>query len=199
MRPNRANCRNSWSALRAGRRGCSTRYGAGVAVYRGRETDLYFYASRMTDAAVSSALKNWTYFIRSRKNADCRGCQGTSLQARGQADERQLRSDGCGLRAGECQRRRAPGDAMPLAAAKESGRQGEKSFSAWAGKPRRRCRLENFRRFSATREIEAAKWVEDIDAISDYIVVHDRAWKILAHEPFAGIASGRSTGGVGGR
>ena len=38
--------------------------------------------------------------------------------------------------------------------------------------------LENFRRFS---QLEKSKrqWVEDIDAISDYIVVHDRAWKIL--------------------
>src|SRR5580692_5811342 len=38
--------------------------------------------------------------------------------------------------------------------------------------------LENFRRFS---QLEKSKrqWVEDIDAISDYIVVHDRAWKIV--------------------
>jgi PAS domain S-box-containing protein len=38
--------------------------------------------------------------------------------------------------------------------------------------------LENFRRFS---QLERSKrqWVEDIDAISDYIVVHDRTWKIL--------------------
>lgn len=38
--------------------------------------------------------------------------------------------------------------------------------------------LENFRRFS---QLEKSKrqWVEDIDAISDYIVVHDRNWKIL--------------------
>lgn len=38
--------------------------------------------------------------------------------------------------------------------------------------------VENFRRFS---QLERSKrhWVEDIDAISDYIVVHDRQWKIL--------------------
>ncbi len=38
--------------------------------------------------------------------------------------------------------------------------------------------LENFRRFS---QLEKSKrqWVEDIDAISDYIVVHDRGWKIV--------------------
>jgi PAS domain S-box-containing protein len=38
--------------------------------------------------------------------------------------------------------------------------------------------LENFRRFS---QLERSKrqWVEDIDAISDYIVVHDRAWHIV--------------------
>jgi len=38
--------------------------------------------------------------------------------------------------------------------------------------------LENFRRFS---QLERSKrqWVEDIDAISDYIVVHDRTWNIV--------------------
>jgi PAS domain S-box-containing protein len=38
--------------------------------------------------------------------------------------------------------------------------------------------LENFRRFS---QLEKSKrqWVEDIDAISDYIVVHDRTWRIV--------------------
>ncbi len=38
--------------------------------------------------------------------------------------------------------------------------------------------LENFRRFS---QLERSKrqWVQDIDAISDFIVVHDRAWKIV--------------------
>jgi PAS domain S-box-containing protein len=38
--------------------------------------------------------------------------------------------------------------------------------------------IENFRRFS---QLERSKrqWVEDIDAISDYIVVHDRGWKIV--------------------
>jgi PAS domain S-box-containing protein len=38
--------------------------------------------------------------------------------------------------------------------------------------------LENFRRFS---QLERSKrqWVEDIDAISDYIVVHDRSWRIV--------------------
>jgi PAS domain S-box-containing protein len=38
--------------------------------------------------------------------------------------------------------------------------------------------IENFRRFS---QLERSKrqWVEDIDAISDYIVVHDRSWRIV--------------------
>ena len=38
--------------------------------------------------------------------------------------------------------------------------------------------LENFQRFS---QLERSKrnWVEDIDAITDYIVVHDKRWKIL--------------------
>jgi PAS domain-containing protein len=38
--------------------------------------------------------------------------------------------------------------------------------------------LESFLRFS---QLERSKrqWVQDIDAISDYIVVHDRSWKIV--------------------
>src|SRR6266446_3164657 len=38
--------------------------------------------------------------------------------------------------------------------------------------------LENFLRFS---QLERSKrqWVEDIDAISDYIVVHDRSWRVV--------------------
>src|SRR5258706_13924615 len=38
--------------------------------------------------------------------------------------------------------------------------------------------LENSRRFS---QLERSKrqWVEDIDAISDYIVVHDRSWRVV--------------------
>lgn len=38
--------------------------------------------------------------------------------------------------------------------------------------------LENFRRFS---QLERSKqqWVQDIDAITDFIVVHDRDWKIV--------------------
>src|SRR6202049_4762565 len=38
--------------------------------------------------------------------------------------------------------------------------------------------LENFRRFS---QLERSKrqWVEDIDAISDFIVVHDRSWRVV--------------------
>ena len=57
--------------------------------------------------------------------------------------------------------------------------------------------LENFRRFS---QLERSKrqWVEDIDAISDYIVVHDRSWKIVrtnrslaSHLGVPPVASGR--------
>src|SRR5262249_29175596 len=38
--------------------------------------------------------------------------------------------------------------------------------------------LENFQRFS---QLDRSKknWVEDIDAITDYIVVHDKRWRIL--------------------
>src|SRR6266404_3209485 len=38
--------------------------------------------------------------------------------------------------------------------------------------------LENFRRFS---QLERSKrnWVQDIDAITDYMVVHDKSWRIL--------------------
>jgi PAS domain S-box-containing protein len=38
--------------------------------------------------------------------------------------------------------------------------------------------LENFQRFSLL-ERSKRQWVEDIDAITDYLVVHDKNWKIL--------------------
>lgn len=38
--------------------------------------------------------------------------------------------------------------------------------------------IVNFRRFSQL-EHSKRQWVEDIDAITDYIVVHDRSWRIL--------------------
>jgi two-component system NtrC family sensor kinase len=38
--------------------------------------------------------------------------------------------------------------------------------------------LENFLRFSQLEQSKR-RWVQDIDAISDFIVVHDRAWKIV--------------------
>ncbi len=38
--------------------------------------------------------------------------------------------------------------------------------------------LENFQRFSLL-ERSKRQWVEDIDAITDYLVVHNRSWKIL--------------------
>jgi len=55
--------------------------------------------------------------------------------------------------------------------------------------------VENFRRFS---QIEQSKrqWVEDIDAISDFIVVHDRAHRILrVNRSLAAYIGSRPSGG----
>ena len=63
--------------------------------------------------------------------------------------------------------------------------------------------LENFRRFS---QLERSKrqWVEDIDAISDYIVVHDQDNSVLrvkhrSNKPFTRVPPWRVAGGPGRR
>ncbi len=143
----------------------------GVAVLRGRETDLY--SAGESEKAVSSALKSWiiTSARESRVAAVVRALPaGEAGPTDGGAAMRAVfvpvtASDGERLGMLCVLRRRKSLDAKE-----------KKLLHALASHAA--LSLENFRRFS---QLEKSKrqWVEDIDAISDYIVVHDRAWKIL--------------------
>ncbi len=148
----------------------SAQWGA-VMVFRGRETDLY--AGGEADPLRDSTLTNWLVQC-ARENKKEIGVRELPPYAK-----------------------EVPPGAGPLAAIIVS-------IAASDGEPlgalclfRRQKRLsseekrllhalashaalsiENFRRFS---QLERSKkqWVEDIDAISDFIVVHDPAWRIV--------------------
>ena len=141
---------------------------AAVAVFRGRETDLY--AAGRSQMQGSPALKSWLIHAA----WDSRTAEVSTLPADAQL---------------------TPGDAtsavlVPISASdgerlgalcllrkqKNLNPQQKKLLHALASHAA--LSIENFRRFS---QLEKSKrqWVEDIDAISDYIVVHDRSWRIV--------------------
>src|SRR6266487_534390 len=144
----------------------------GVAVYRGRETELYSMAGSSdptfqggTDWLISRALE-------CPNNVESRaipkeiaaalqfsGDPGTAVFVRIAASDNERLGTLCLFR----RRKTLGADEKRLLHALAS-------HAALS--------LENFRRFS---QLERSKrqWVEDIDAISDYIVVHDRAWNIV--------------------
>src|SRR5580692_10034799 len=143
----------------------------GVAVFRGRETDLY--SASDNEKAVSSELKVWIISTarESRVAAVVRAVPaGEAGPERGSAALSAIfvpvsASDGERL-----------GMLCLLRPRKSLAAKEKKLLHALASHAA--LSLENFRRFS---QLEKSKrqWVEDIDAISDYIVVHDRAWKIV--------------------
>ncbi len=144
----------------------------GVAVFRGRETDLYSAAQNET--AMSAALKSWIIST-ARENPVATAIRPlptgeAAVQVGGAAAMSAVfvsivASDGERL-----------GMLCLLRERKNLDAQEKKLLHALASHAA--LSLENFRRFS---QLEKSKrqWVEDIDAISDYIVVHDRAWKIV--------------------
>jgi PAS domain S-box-containing protein len=144
----------------------------GVAVFRGRETDLY--STIENEPVVSRALKSWIISSarESRIAAVVRALpEGEAASAVSKAVTTSAvfvpitASDGerLGMLCLLCRRKSLDAEEKKLLHALAS-------HAALS--------LENFRRFS---QLEKSKrqWVEDIDAISDYIVVHDRAWKIV--------------------
>ncbi len=144
----------------------------GVAVFRGRETDLY--STSEDEKGVSGGLKSWIIssaresrvaaLVRALPVEDARPTEG-SAAATGAVFVPISASDGERLGMLCLLRRRKSLDGKE-----------KKLLHALASHAA--LSLENFRRFS---QLEKSKrqWVEDIDAISDYIVVHDRAWKIV--------------------
>ena len=172
MRRNRGSFRNFWNGLPGARRGCLNAAWGGVAVFRGRETDLY--AAGEEEKAISSTLRSWI-LSSARENRVATGVRRLPPTEKQAQKTRAVAQRG--LCADQRKRRRK---AWHFVLADDGGNvwmPKRKSCSMhWRATPR--LSLENFRRFS---QLEKSKrqWVEDIDAISDYIVVHDRAWKIL--------------------
>ncbi|MGB4784567.1 MAG: PAS domain S-box protein, partial [Candidatus Acidiferrum sp.] len=142
----------------------------GVAVYRGRETELH--SAKRTNGATWSACEEWLIASarESRNEVDARavpkeiaarfeGAAAVAVFVRIAGSDNERLGTLCLIR-------------------KRKGLDGEEKRLLHALASHAALSLENFRRFS---QLERSKrqWVEDIDAISDYIVVHDRAWKIV--------------------
>jgi PAS domain S-box-containing protein len=144
----------------------------GVAVYRGRETELY--SALGAEGTTPGGFEEW--LIESAR------------ESRSEVHVEALPKEVSGT---------FPGQAEPAAAVfvRIAGSDNEKLGTLCLFRERKNLdadekrllhalashaalSLENFRRFS---QLERSKrqWVEDIDAISDYIVVHDRAWNIV--------------------
>ena len=143
-----------------------------VAVYRGRETNLY--PARGSDGCAGQAAKDWLISCarESRSRVEIRAMPkdiAASLQfPTGPTAVVVVR-----IQAGDEERL---GTLFLCREQKSLGAEEKRLLQALASHAA--LSLENFRRFS---QLERSKrqWVEDIDAISDYIVVHDRSWKIV--------------------
>jgi PAS domain S-box-containing protein len=140
----------------------------GVMVFRGRETDLY-QAQADEDMGELQAVQQATLIRLGREARAEAETLAVSFDPNGQmanvtfvpitaSDEESL---GC----------------LCLIRRKSTPSAGEKHL-LHALASHAALSLENFRRFS---QLERSKrqWVEDIDAISDYIVVHDRSFRIV--------------------
>jgi PAS domain S-box-containing protein len=144
----------------------------GVAVYRGRETELY--SAKGTSGATLSGCEEW--LIASARESR------NEVDARGVPKEIAAAFEGAAEPAGAVFVRVAGSDNERLGTLclirKRKGLDEDEKRLLHALASHAALSLENFRRFS---QLERSKrqWVEDIDAISDYIVVHDRAWNIV--------------------
>src|SRR3989449_8832236 len=144
----------------------------GVAVYRGRETELH--SAKRTNGATWSTCEEW--LIASARESR------NEVEARAIPKEIAATFEGAAAGAVAAVVRIAGSDNERLGTLclirKRKGLDGDEKRLLHALASHAALSLENFRRFS---QLERSKrqWVEDIDAISDYIVVHDRAWKIV--------------------
>ncbi|MGB7284044.1 MAG: PAS domain S-box protein [Candidatus Acidiferrum sp.] len=144
----------------------------GVAVFRGRETDLY--SACEGEQEISGGLKSWIISSarESRVVAVIRALPDTEEAPPG-STAGAISAIFVPISASDSERL---GMLCLLRRRKSLDAKEKKLLRALASHAA--LSLENFRRFS---QLEKSKrqWVEDIDAISDYIVVHDRAWKIV--------------------
>src|SRR6266481_790085 len=144
----------------------------GVAVYRGRETELH--SAKRTNGATWSTCEEW--LIASARESR------NEVDARTVPKEIAATFEGAAAAAVAVFVRIAGSDNERLGTLclirKRKGLDGDEKRLLHALASHAALSLENFRRFS---QLERSKrqWVEDIDAISDYIVVHDRTWNIV--------------------
>src|SRR6266850_1168101 len=144
----------------------------GVAVYCGRETELH--SGKKPNGATLSACQEWL-IARARESRN-------EVDARAVPKEIAAAFEGTVEPSAAVFVRIAGSDNERLGTLclirKRKGLDGGEKRLLHALASHAALSLENFRRFS---QLERSKrqWVEDIDAISDYIVVHDRAWKIV--------------------
>lgn len=144
----------------------------GVAVFRGRETDLY--QARENEKTISPSTRSWIVAFSREQRAGAAAC---TLPVAEEQISNTNATALCGIfmPIGASDGERL--GALCLLRHRKSLNAGEKKL-LHALASHAALSLENLRRFS---QLEKSKrqWVEDIDAISDYIVVHDRAWKIV--------------------
>ena len=145
---------------------------AGVAVFRGRETEVYVGPSAKRKETQSADDWVVTSAREKRKDVEIRSIpQGTSTSFSGL--DTPIAAIFMPIAASDGERL---GTLCLLSDRKNLTPDEKRLLRALASHAA--LSLENFRRFS---QLERSKrqWVEDIDAISDYIVVHDRAWNIV--------------------
>ena len=144
----------------------------GVAVFRGRETDLY--SASDNEKAISGALKSWI-ISSARENRVAAVVRALPVGESATSERNAAATSAVFVPVSASDGERL-GMLCLLRRRKSLDAKEKKLLHALASHAA--LSLENFRRFS---QLEKSKrqWVEDIDAISDYIVVHDRAWKIL--------------------
>ena len=142
-----------------------------VAVFRGRETDLH--AADQNAQFGEAALKSWIITTAREGQGSEIASYAAFLGRKANAGARALRAVMVPILASDGERL---GVLCLLRRRKSLNDKERKLMHALASHAA--LSLENFRRFS---QLEKSKrqWVEDIDAISDYIVVHDRNWKIV--------------------
>jgi PAS domain S-box-containing protein len=144
----------------------------GVAVFRGRDTDLY--AAPASQNTVSETLARWIA-ASAHENKNAEVICPVPARSAGEPKEStgQLNVVFVPIVASDMD---CLGSLCLLRRRKNLSAKDKRLLHALASHAA--LSIENFRRFS---QLEKSKrqWVEDIDAISDYIVVHDRAWKIV--------------------
>ena len=144
---------------------------AGVTIFRGRETEAHFVDDTRED--FTPQARSWLIAAAQRPRRDIQVCAAPPEVASGPEAQQKKGAVFVPIIASDSERL---GTLCLLRRQKKLNAREKQLLRALASHAA--LSLENSRRFS---QLERSKrqWVEDIDAITDYIVVHDRAWKIV--------------------